>query len=933
MAAFRYKYGDRPLEGYTIQRAAGRGGFGEVYYALSDSGREVALKMISGYEQIELRGVSQCMNLKSPHLVTIFDVRHNDEGVPFVIMEFVSGPSLRQLLDESPGGLGAQKTAFFLREIGKGLSYLHECGIVHRDLKPGNIFYENGYVKIGDYGLSKAIHASPHSTQTITVGTLHYMAPEIGGGHYDRSIDVYALGAVVYELLTGTPPYVGASPGEVLIKHMTGEPDLAAIEEPFRTVIRKAMAKDPKARYQSVQEMVEAVFGAQHIQESVSCFSPDTLSVVAQRVAQRVAVGGGSATPPPIPGSPTAATDLVDRMGAVMDRVSDRLGLAGERIAAAGDRVISRLGDRFGGSAGAGSMPADAARDPVSRKQRTILALITCGILGGIMGVFGPKTRDFPVFMFLVALASLGASVGAVLAHRRILPQLAGESGGIQRVALGGMSAIWGMLFGLPVFLIASSDSQRLLAGSVVPILIPLFLFDWKPLVSLDRRQRVMVDLAIPAVLIAMVMSFIFGGSAAVSMAIVAGTALATQILSPWDPAAANRRREVAVQRREQRQQERHEQAAATSAQPSHEMATQPMPPVATDSPAAAPVQFAPSLVQTGVPWTAPRVVPHGLRIFWLVCIPVFLTAGILVLTFTGLSSPLRLEELVMGVSTGTGLLALSIFSIVKAVQKTYRSWWTYLIKPLILFLLLETILVCALIMGNSRLRNEEILIGLFFIILPAVAFFMMLFVRLPQRVVIPPPLPGLSDAATPASMPQPSQLPVQTEWNVGRFLFGFIGGILLLAAILTGILTAFNWPHLVAAGYTDPQMIESFQRQMGPDWVGFLNRMFGLATYGTLFLSAVFLMLGRRWCGMTHVFRGLAGLLGIGISLWCLDRALGGNWPPAVEAGNPPTLAVLNQYLAQAGVAMLVIAAILFAFGLALLIWPAPRRDLSIHA
>ena len=134
MWTFQYKHGDRPLEGYTIQRAAGRGGFGEVYYAVSDSGREVALKVVTGYEQIELRGISQCMNLKSPHLVTIFDVRYNDEGRPFVIMEYVAGPNLRQLLDESPAGLGTQKAAFFLREMAKGLTFLLECGIVHRDL-------------------------------------------------------------------------------------------------------------------------------------------------------------------------------------------------------------------------------------------------------------------------------------------------------------------------------------------------------------------------------------------------------------------------------------------------------------------------------------------------------------------------------------------------------------------------------------------------------------------------------------------------------------------------------------------------------------------------------------------------------------------------------------------------------------------------------
>ena len=287
MKQFRYKYGDRPLEGYTIQRAAGYGGFGEVYYAVSDSGRQVALKEIQNYEQIELRGISQCMNLKSPHLVSIFDVKYNKQNHPFVIMEYVSGASLRDLLKESPNGLGAQKAAFFLREIAKGLSFLHECGIVHRDLKPSNIFYENGYVKIGDYGLTKAISASRHSGQTITVGTVHYMAPEIGAGCYDRSIDIYALGILLYEMLTGQVPFFGASPGEILMKHMSATPELDNIEEPFARVISKALAKDPADRYQTVQEMVEDVFGSENIRNSVSQFSPEALSVIAQRVAEK----------------------------------------------------------------------------------------------------------------------------------------------------------------------------------------------------------------------------------------------------------------------------------------------------------------------------------------------------------------------------------------------------------------------------------------------------------------------------------------------------------------------------------------------------------------------------------------------------------------------------------------------------------------------
>src|SRR3954466_7241802 len=85
MRGYRYRHGDRPLDGYTIQRAAGRGAFGEVYYAVSDSGREGALKVVQAYEQVELRGISQCMNLKSPHLVSVFDVRTATDGQPVVI--------------------------------------------------------------------------------------------------------------------------------------------------------------------------------------------------------------------------------------------------------------------------------------------------------------------------------------------------------------------------------------------------------------------------------------------------------------------------------------------------------------------------------------------------------------------------------------------------------------------------------------------------------------------------------------------------------------------------------------------------------------------------------------------------------------------------------------------------------------------------------
>jgi TM2 domain-containing membrane protein YozV len=312
---FRFNQGDRPLPGYTIQRGVGRGGFGEVYYATSDGGKEVALKWLRENPQVELRGVTHCLNLKSPHLVALHDVKQSPDGDFFVIMEFVSGPSLRDLLNAEPAGLGPQKAAYFLREIARGLAYLHDRGIVHRDLKPGNIFYEDGYVKIGDYGLAKIMAASQHSGQTMSVGTVHYMAPEIGSGNYDRTIDIYALGVILYEMLLGRVPFAGATMGEVLMKHLTAQPAVDELPAPFPSVLRKALAKDPRDRYQTVQEMMAEVFAVRDMSQAVDAIDSLTLTRMAAAVARRVKTtpqeGGGIATgssnatawatPPPIP--------------------------------------------------------------------------------------------------------------------------------------------------------------------------------------------------------------------------------------------------------------------------------------------------------------------------------------------------------------------------------------------------------------------------------------------------------------------------------------------------------------------------------------------------------------------------------------------------------------------------------------------------------
>lgn len=504
MQEFKYKYGDKPLEGYTVQRAAGRGGFGEVYYAVSDSGRQVALKEIQNYEQIELRGIKQCMNLKNPHLVTVFDVKYNDKGTPFVIMEYVSGMSLRELLKESPNGIGAQKTAFFLREIAKGLSFLHECGIVHRDLKPSNIFYENGYVKIGDYGLTKAISTSQHSGHTITVGTVHYMAPEIGAGCYDKSIDIYALGVLLYEMLTGQVPYFGASPGEVLMKHMTAEPDVSRIEEPFARVIKKALEKDPAERYQTVKEMVEDVFGSEHIRNSVSQFSAEELSIVAANVAKKVR---------PTKTSKKAETSDMVKLG-------ERIG---RKIGGVGDKIVRNIKASTGTH-----KDADVAFvDTVTRGQRGLLALLVICVMSLGIGLIYDETLPGLLGFFMIC----GLLTGILLAHKYMLAGL--EAGKLRNWFTAAAGILLSAVFSFLILINEPSRFADQYARTFLSLGVLGFV-DFGKLTSPERKKRIFLDLVIGVGFFAYIAAEIFNGQALLAAGVTAAALLAVQIASPF---------------------------------------------------------------------------------------------------------------------------------------------------------------------------------------------------------------------------------------------------------------------------------------------------------------------------------------------------------------------------------------------------------------
>jgi hypothetical protein len=488
------------------------------------------------------------MNLKSPHLVTIFDVRYNDAGRPFVIMEYVSGPSLRDLLDQSRGkGLGPQKAAYFLREIAKGLTYLHDCGIVHRDLKPANIFYEDGYVKIGDYGLSKAIQPGVHSGQTVTVGTVHYMAPEIGDGQYDSSIDIYALGAVLYEMLKGHPPYEGESLGEVLMKHLSGKLDLSGINEPFASTITKAMAKNPADRFETVEEMVESIFDTEHVRTSVSLFSPNSLSVVAGRAAANVR-GSSSATVRLASEGPSQSDSHTAARKASAPRPQHRPPPVPKVPPAPRQERPARV-------------------DPLSSVERWVLAAMAVGTICAVTAFWStghawgyapsysssravrPIHLDFGDAFAVMLLMSAGG-IGGLLAARRFL-RLRSESMTIWRLGHGGMVSI---AFALAA-VVATGMMPRLhrsgpFMAAIAAAAVSLLMLDWRTLEDTSRKDRLRLRHAIVGAVLAWVFAAIFDGLWPVAMGLVVAVPLGAQLLIPMGLAARPERLSSGLSRR-----------------------------------------------------------------------------------------------------------------------------------------------------------------------------------------------------------------------------------------------------------------------------------------------------------------------------------------------------------------------------------------------
>lgn len=483
--AYTYKHGDRPLDGYTIQRAVGRGGFGEVYYALTDAGKQVALKYLRENADVELRGIQHVMNLKSPHLITIYDVKQGADGAPWVVMEYVSGPSLRDLIVADSKGMDEQKAAFFMSGIAKGLAYLHDRGIVHRDLKPGNIFYDDGYVKIGDYGLSKHIAVSKHSGQTVSVGTVHYMAPEIGSGSYTKAIDIYALGVILFEMLTGRLPFSGSSMGEILMRHLSEAPDVSGLPEPFAAVIAKSLSKEPRDRYQDANEMADALMSASGMSERVSRFDPATLSHVPRSEAGEAdrTVTRTPGVPPIPPMDVRGATPPIPATRGIPGRVSDLARRFEKRTEEWQHRI---LGEPAGQMPRADAHPShvEAADADLRRRRRTQLmtvAAIVIAISVAVGATMSDEEAGVATFLMLG-----GATVGSLLAYFKLVQRNLTPNTIADRIAFAGLGALF-MLPALGPADHVGEPFQRM----IIPIAASMALCDWKKRIEAGRRGLV----------------------------------------------------------------------------------------------------------------------------------------------------------------------------------------------------------------------------------------------------------------------------------------------------------------------------------------------------------------------------------------------------------------------------------------------------------
>ena len=256
-------------ERFELLSLLGKGGLGAVWKARdSESGEIIALKLLhsiyvddADYVARFEREVEVSQRIVSPHVVRVLGYGKRD-GVPYVAMEYVDGKSLRELVHER-GALPWEEAKPILRQIAVGLGAAHAAGVIHRDVKPSNIMIDSaGAVKLADFGIARALDLTRMTGGVTMLGTPAYMSPDM---KTTEQSDLYGLGCVLYELLTGAPPFPADSQQQALMRHLRDVPNLEKLPTGARKVTGWLLEKDPRRRPASAAALLGVLDGSSKI--------------------------------------------------------------------------------------------------------------------------------------------------------------------------------------------------------------------------------------------------------------------------------------------------------------------------------------------------------------------------------------------------------------------------------------------------------------------------------------------------------------------------------------------------------------------------------------------------------------------------------------------------------------------------------------------
>jgi serine/threonine-protein kinase len=252
---------------YRIVRKLGSGGMADVYLAEDEElGRRIAIKILNdrhanddSFVERFRREAKNAAGLSHPNIVSIYD-RGEAEGTYYIAMEYLDGRSLKELV-VARGPLPIEDAIAATRQVLAALRFAHRKGVVHRDIKPHNVMADaDGRLKVTDFGIARAGVSQMTEAGSI-IGTAQYLSPEQArGAPVDQRSDLYSVGIVLYEMLTGTTPFTGESPVEIAMKHLSDPPRPPSVERPdippdLDMIVLRALAKNPDDRFQTAEEM------------------------------------------------------------------------------------------------------------------------------------------------------------------------------------------------------------------------------------------------------------------------------------------------------------------------------------------------------------------------------------------------------------------------------------------------------------------------------------------------------------------------------------------------------------------------------------------------------------------------------------------------------------------------------------------------------